>query len=228
MPDHQSLVVDYNRSAAPYPADTSIIGLFLDQVARTPDAEAIRFGDRALTYRELDQRANQMAARLAGAGVTANQVVVLAMEHSIEVVCAILGVLKAGAAYAPVDPSIPRERLVSILRDIASEMGGARPVLVTQARLVSHLPGEAARVLTLDADFASIDPCATAAPATLPSPDGRAYVIFTSGSTGTPKGVMIQHRSLVNYIWWANDRYCQRECRTRGGPFLPVEFPACC
>lgn len=207
----QSLVVAYNRSAEAYPADTSIVGLFLEQVARTPDAEAIRFADRALTYRELDRRANQMAAHLITLGVGSHQVVVLAMDHSIEVVCAILGVLKTGAAYAPVDPTIPRARLASILQDIAKEMGGTRPVLVTQARLTSHVPGEAARVVTLDADFASIEACPTSAPAAVVAPDAVAYVIFTSGSTGTPKGVMIQHRSLVNYIWWANNRYAQGE-----------------
>jgi amino acid adenylation domain-containing protein len=209
--EHKSLVVDYNRSAAPYPADTSIIGLFADQVARTPDAEAIRFGDRSLTYRELDGRANQMAACLGSLGVSAGQVVVLAMEHSIEVVCAILGVLKTGAAYAPMDPSIPKKRLASIVKEIANDMGGALPVLVTQARLLGHVPNGVARVVTLDADFASIDACPASTPVTTVSPDNLAYIIFTSGSTGTPKGVMIRHRSLVNYIWWASAQYAQGE-----------------
>jgi amino acid adenylation domain-containing protein len=209
--EHQSLVIEYNDSASPYPADKTIVELFEAQVARTPEDDAIRFADRSLTYRELNDRANQMAAHLRTFGVGPGQLVALYMEHSIEVVCAILGVLKAGAAYVPIDPASPNERLAFMLQDIADGRGGTLPVLVTQARLVSSLPSGPAQVVTLDADYSAIGGYPVSNPRSPISPNSLAYVIYTSGSTGTPKGVMIEHRSLVNYIWWANKQYCRGE-----------------
>ena len=113
-------MVDYNNSAAAYPADQTIIQLFEGQVARTPDNEAIRLGDQALSYRQLNERANQMAAHLRSMGAGPGRFVGLYMEHSIEVICSIFGVLKAGAAYVPVDPATtPKGRLAFILQDIS-------------------------------------------------------------------------------------------------------------
>ena len=206
--EHQARVVEYNDSAVSYPADKTFSELFVDQVARSPDDEAIRFGEHSLTYRELNERANQMAAYLCSLGVGPSQLVVLYFDHSIEVVCAILGVLKAGGAYVPVDPAIPNDRLTLILGDIAEGTAQQLPILVTQSRLVSGLPGDVAQVITLDADFASIAGFPVTEPPSRALPNDLAYVIFTSGSTGTPKGVMIEQRSLVNYIWWANEKYC--------------------
>src|SRR6266550_5545669 len=136
--------------------DTTIVALFEAQVARTPDDDAIHFADQSLTYRELNDRANQVAAYLGTFGVGPDQLVALYMEHSIDVVCAILGVLKTGAAYVPVDPASPKERLAFMLRDIAATRAGALPVLVTQSHLEDGVPENAARVVTLDADFATI------------------------------------------------------------------------
>ncbi len=209
--EHQTLVIDYNKSEAPYPADKTVVGLFESQVERTPEDEAIRFGDQRLTYRELNGRANQMATRLRALGIGTGQLVALYMEHSIEVVCSMLGVLKAGAAYVPVDIATPKERLAFILQDIAQGPDGTLPVLVTQSSFVSRLPNGAAQVIMLDADFASIEGHSAANQCSPASPADIAYVIYTSGSTGTPKGVMIEHRSLVNYIWWANEKYCRGE-----------------
>jgi amino acid adenylation domain-containing protein len=209
--EHQSLVVEYNMSAAAYPADKTVVELFEAQVERTPEDEAIRLGDQCLTYRELNGRANQMAANLRTLGIDTSQLVALFMAHSIEVVCTMLGVLKAGAAYVPVDIATPTERLAFILQDIAKGLTGSLPVLVTQSSLVSGLPHGAAQVVTLDADFASIGEYPVSNPRSPVSPDNIAYVIYTSGSTGTPKGVMIEHRSLVNYIWWASETYCRGE-----------------
>jgi amino acid adenylation domain-containing protein len=196
-----------------YPSDKTIVELFEAQVARTPDEDAIRFADESLTYRELNDRANQFAVHLGARGVGPDQLVALYMEHSIEVVCAILGVLKAGAAYVPVDPGSPKERLGFMLRDIAATRAGAVPVVVTQSHLEDGIPENTAQVLTLDADFAAIGsyPVANPPRPIAPHPDSLAYVMYTSGSTGTPKGVMIEHRSLVNYIWWAKDQYSRDE-----------------
>ncbi len=190
---------------------TTIVALFEAQVARTPDDDAIHFADQSLTYRELNDRANQVAAYLGTFGVGPDQLVALYMEHSIEVVCAILGVLKTGAAYVPVDPASPKERLGFMLRDIAATGAGTVPVVVTQSHLEDGVPENAARVVTLDADFATIGRYPVANPERPIASDSLAYVIYTSGSTGMPKGVMIEHRSLVNYIWWAKEQYSRGE-----------------
>src|SRR5438445_5760758 len=209
--EHQSLVIEYNNSAAPYPADKTIVELFVAQVACTPEDEAIRLGGRSLTYRELNARANQMAAHLRMLGVGPDQLVALYMEHSIEVVCAMLGVLKAGAAYVPVDPASPNERLAFMLQDIAEGRAGTLPVLVNHSHLVGNLPLGTAQVVTLDVDCSSVGGYPVSNPPSPIHPNSLAYVIYSSGSTGTPKGVMIEHRSLVNYIRWANQQYCRGE-----------------
>src|SRR6266576_1775640 len=192
---HRALVVEYNDSASPYPADKTIVALFEEQVGRTPNDEAIRFGEQSLTYRELSDRANQMAAHLGTLGVGPDHLVGLYMEHSIEVVYAILGVLKAGAAYVPVDPASPSERVAFMLQDMAAGRVGTLPVLVTQSRLADRLPSGAARVVTLDADGATM----------------AGYRVANPPSPLSPKSVMIEHRSLVNYIWWAKDQYSRGE-----------------
>src|ERR1700688_2933049 len=141
--EYQSHVIEYNNSTVSYPRAETIIELFESQVARTPNDEAVRLGDQSVNYSQLNERANQMAAHLRTLGVGPERLVTLYMEHSIEVVCAILGVLKAGAAYVPVDPaSTPIERLAFILRDISEGTAnhGASPLLVTHSRLVSNIP----------------------------------------------------------------------------------------
>ena len=206
MPDFSSLVIEYNRTAAAYPTDTTITQLIEAQVDRTPDAEAIRSRERALTYRELDERANQVAAQLRSLGVGPNQFVTVCMRHSVEVVCAILGVLKSGAAYVPVDPSIPKARLAHILDQIARAQGNT-PIVISQQELKDRLPGDAAPLL-LDKDFTAVCERPTSRISSDAAASSVAYVIFTSGSSGEPKGVMIEHRSLVNYAWWARSTYC--------------------
>src|SRR5437879_3209424 len=111
---------EYNDTASPYPADKTVVEIFQAQVARTPDDDSIHCADQSLTYRELKDRANRVAAYLGARGVGPDHLVVLYMDHSIDVVCAILGVLKTGAAYVPVDPASPKERLAFMLRDIAA------------------------------------------------------------------------------------------------------------
>ena len=209
--DHQALVVEYNATVASYPSDRTIIDLFREQVTRSPDAEAIRFGAATLTYRQLEERSNQMAALLSSTGMGPGRIAVVFMTHSIEVVVAILGVLKSGAAYVPVDAATPEGRIATILKDISDGTDGRAPVVITQTGLQSVISPSLADIVVLDADFSSILNQPVSAGPRAATPDGTAYIIFTSGSTGTPKGVEIAHRSLVNYIWWAAGVYCSGE-----------------
>ncbi len=202
--EHGRLIEAFNQSAADYPADQTIIQLFEAQVTRTPAAPALRLGDSSLTYTELNARANQLAHHLHAMGVDLGSPVVIGMEHSLEVVIAILGVLKAGGAYVPIDPAYPPERAQVILDDL-----GLAPIFLTQGHLQNKFAGLNARLLTLDglSDQAAANLLPTA------TPDDLAYILYTSGSTGKPKGVMIEHRSLVNYIWWARAQYLDGQVR---------------
>jgi amino acid adenylation domain-containing protein len=212
--EYQSLVLGFNDTTTPYPADKTIVDLFEAQVARTPNDEAVRLGDRTVSYSELNDRANQLAAHLHTLGAGPERLVALYMEHSIEAVCTILGVLKAGAAYVPVDPATtPKDRLTFLLQDISQGTAtpGGLPLLVTHSRLVNDIPRDSAEMVTLDSDFSQIEQYPASNPERAASPGNLAYVIYTSGSTGKPKGVLIEHRSLVNYIRWANQKYCRGE-----------------
>jgi amino acid adenylation domain-containing protein len=208
--EHRALVREFNETAAPYPADKTIVDLFAAQARRTPEAAAISFGERSLTYRELDDLTDRFASCLLAAGAGPRRFVVLRMEHSIEAVCAILGILKSGAAYVPLDPAIPKQRLSFVVRDIADGMSGTVPVVVTQPHLAADVSTDLARVVAVDGTFVHVASCE---PIEVPSApvDDPAYVIYTSGSTGAPKGVAVSHRSLVNYIWWANSQYGRGE-----------------
>ncbi len=202
--EFKRLVVDYNASAAPYPADKTVVELFEAQVKLTPNEEAARFGDHCLSYSQLNERANQVAAHLRSLGAGPEQLVVLYMEHSIEVLCAILAVLKAGPAYVPVDPaSTPAERLAFILQDISQgaatsgklpfELPFELPLLITQSRLAGSIPSDAARVAhagqcscrgfcrrNLQASIITLQLIQK----TAASPSNLAYVIYTLGLHG--------------------------------------------
>ena len=166
--------------------------LFEAQVERTPDAIALVFEEQQLTYRQLNERANQLAHHLQTRGVEAETLVGILCERSIEMVVAVLGTLKAGGAYVPLDPAYPQHRLSFMLEDAAVR------VLLTQARLREALPGSQAEVISLDAEWEQIAQQSSDNPASHVSPENLAYVIYTSGSTGTPKGVLVSHRGIGN------------------------------
>ena len=170
-------------------------------MSRTPGAEAVRFEDSALTYAQLDARANQLARHLRSLGVGPETRVGVCLERSLELVVALLGVLKAGGAYVPLDPAYPRERLAWMLEDSAA------PVLLTQRRLFDVLPPHSARVLCLDADWDAVAREEASRLAPLAGADSLAYVIFTSGSTGRPKGAMNAHAGIVNRLLWMQEEY---------------------
>ncbi|MFI8245408.1 amino acid adenylation domain-containing protein, partial [Kitasatospora sp. NPDC085930] len=162
--------------------------LFAAQAARTPDAVALTSGDQSLTYAELDERANRIAHHLVALGAGPERVVGLSLERGPDLVPALLGILKSGAAYLPLDPANPADRLAYMLADAKA------PILVTHSAL-EPIEFAGARVL-MDADRAAIDARPATAPATGVRPDNLAYVIYTSGSTGLPKGVGTAHANV--------------------------------
>lgn len=167
--------------------------LFAAQAAATPDAVAVTFEGRHTTYAELDRRANRLARVLAARGAGPDRLVAVALPRSTELVVALLAVLKAGAAYLPVDPDYPADRISYMLQD-------ARPVLlVTSGDLAGRLPGDTEVLVTDAPDTAALLAGAadTAPPAGALLPQHAAYVIYTSGSTGRPKGVVIPHQNVT-------------------------------
>ncbi|WP_406207783.1 amino acid adenylation domain-containing protein [Kitasatospora sp. NBC_01560] len=190
-------IEEFNRTAVDRP-DVTLTGMIAEQIARTPDAVAVAFEDApALTYRQLDAAADRIAARLAAEGVGPGTLVAVSAERSPELVAGLLGVLRTGAGYTPLEPEYPAERLAFLLADSAA------PVLLTQRRL--PIPkGCTAQVLLLD-DPAEW-PRAKARPAG-PLPGDTAYLIYTSGSTGRPKGVPNTHRGIANRLRWMQDTY---------------------
>jgi len=190
-------LVTFNDTAAEFPSEMTLHGLVEAQAARSPDAVAVTFEGAGLTYRELNARADAVAHRLCGLGVGPETLVAVCAERSLELPVALLGVLKAGAAYLPLDPEYPADRLAFMLADAAA------PVVLTQESLRGQLPPTSATVLALDdLDGWPAPPAGWRARA-----GDLAYAIYTSGSTGRPKGVLNTHRGIVNRLDWMQRRY---------------------
>ncbi|PSB55843.1 non-ribosomal peptide synthetase, partial [Chamaesiphon polymorphus] len=194
--ERQQLLVEWNQTASQYADDKCIHHLFEAQVEKTPDAVAVVFEDEQLTYQQLNQRANQLAHHLQSLGVKPEVLVGICVERSLAMVVGLLGILKAGGAYVPLDPSYPAARLSYLLGDSAVD------VLLTQQDLLSSLPSHSARVVCVDTDRGVIESHHQANLVTGVSANNLAYVIYTSGSTGTPKGVPVEHKGLLNLIFW--------------------------
>lgn len=198
--ERYQLLVEWNDTAAPYPREQSIHHLFEMQVERTPDAVALVFEEQQLTYRELNQQANQLAHYLRRLGVETETLVGICIEHSLKMVVGLLGILKAGGAYVPLDPLNPRERLAFMLND-------AQPtVLLTQQQFIEQLP-EHQQVIRLDTDWQTIAQESVETPMNTVSGEHLAYMLYTSGSTGKPKGVLGTHRAAINRFQWMWNTY---------------------
>lgn len=189
---------DYNQTDMSYPKDRTVLQLFEKQARRHPGLTAIVYDQEHWTYRQLNEQANRLAHYLIQKGVARESIVGLWMQHSIEAVVAILGVMKAGGTYLPIDPAYPEERIRYMLED-----SGAQIVMtnIPEAALMEY-PGE---ILTY-ADL-SLDGLDSSNVNYVHQTSDLAYIIYTSGSTGRPKGAMIEHRGLTNYIWWAKKVY---------------------
>jgi amino acid adenylation domain-containing protein len=197
--ERRQMLVEWNDTARPYDK-RCLHELFAEQAVRVPDAIAVSYGTETITYAELERRANQIARELTRLGAGSGQLVGVCLDRSPDLVVALLGVLKSGAAYVPIEPTYPPQRQEFMLADAQA------PVLITQERYLGAVDAHGARVLCVDRDRARVeeqsgDPVPSGA-----DPEQLAYVIYTSGSTGLPKGVEITHRSVVNLLAHMRER----------------------
>jgi amino acid adenylation domain-containing protein len=199
--EREQLLVEWNDNRLEFPGDKCIHELFEAQAARTPDAIAVVFEGRQLSYGELNARSNQLAHHLRTLGVGAETLVGICVERSLEMVVGLLGILKSGGAYVPLDPAYPQARLAYMLADTQAA------VLLTQARLKDELPEHGAQVLCLDADWPTVAQQPLTNPVNYTQPLNLAYCIYTSGSTGKPKGVALQHWNAVGFLTWASQAF---------------------
>jgi non-ribosomal peptide synthetase component F len=189
----RGLLHEWNDTATPYPDQLCIHQAIEAQAAKRPDAVAVAFRDRTISYGELNSRANRLAYHLLGLGVGPDVPVALCAERGIELMVGLLAIHKAGGAYLPLDPAYPRERLAFMIEDAQA------PVLLTQSHLEHLLSHHRAHVVMLDDEAAYAGRPAHNPPGRVSS-SNLAYVIYTSGSTGKPKGVMLEHRNVVNFF----------------------------
>ena len=198
-PEEEQQLARWNETATAYPADLCLHELVEAQVRRSPERTAVTFEDRSLTYRELDRAADRLAFRLQEAGIGPDVAVGVLAERSLEMVVALLAVLKAGGAYLPLDPDYPADRLAFMIAD------SRVPVLLAQERLLKKLPAHEARVLPLEGVAEAGEDVQRSGIKAMP--ESLAYVIYTSGSTGRPKGTLVQHRAIVNQMLWMTSAF---------------------
>ena len=201
--ERKQLLVEWNATTAEFPADKCLHQLFEQQAARVPERAAARCGEVAFTYRELNERANQLAHYLRKHGVGPDRPVGLCLERSAETMVAVLAILKAGGAYVPLNPDNPPARL-------QQQLSGAAAV-ITEARLAGQISAAVGQdssihVVVLGGDEALWANQPKTNPSSNTTPENLVYVIYTSGSTGVPKGVAVRHRNLVNYADFISKR----------------------
>ncbi len=189
--ERELLLGGWNQTISEYPRDLTLNDLFEEQVKRSPDKIAVRCGEKALTYCELDRAANDLAGELWGLGVKVGEMVGVCLERSVDMVVGVLGILKSGAAYVPMDPAFPASRLACMVED------AQMPVIVTHSNALSKLPPHHSKIVHIDRVGRQ---SAMNQGHQRSKSEDLAYVIFTSGSSGRPKGVQVQHRSVVNFL----------------------------
>ena len=216
--ERQRLLVDWNRTRTSYPRSRRIQDLFEEQVERAPDSIALVFGEQSWTYAELNRRANRLAHHLQRDTLIPETPIALCLERGPDAVVGVLGILKAGGTYVPLDPDYPAARLSFMLSDTRA------PILITRGRLRSLYPDYSGRTICVDTDAAAIAQEHEDNPTSGTTPESLAYVIYTSGSTGNPKGSCIPHRAVVrlvretNYVELGPDEVLLQ--------FAPISFDA--
>ena len=198
--ERQQLLVDWNDTKVEYPVQC-VHQLFEAQVLKTPEAIAVVFGTDQLTYTQLNLKSNQLAHHLGSLGVGIGSLVGICVERSVEMIVGLMGVLKSGGAYVPIDPNYPADRIADLLDDSQVQ------VLITQSRLLAALPPHTATEICLDTDWDTIAQQPIVNRDLDLSFADLAYVIYTSGSTGKPKGVKIHHQGFANYLNWCIQAY---------------------
>ncbi len=189
----QDQLLVWNQTETPYPRKLTIVDLFEAQVEKTPDKIAVVFENQQLSYRELNEKSNQLANYLLSLKTDTNNCLVgICVERSLEMVIGLVGILKAGSAYVPLDPDYPLLRLQFMLED------SSVPVLLSQKHLLERLPASTANVVCLDSGWEEIANYSAENPVRRSRAENLAYVIYTSGSTGVPKGVMVTHKGFYN------------------------------
>ena len=219
LAERHQLLVEWNTTKVEYARNQCFHQLFESQVKRTPDNIAVVFKNKQLTYRELNQRANQLAYYLRKLDVGPETIVGICVERSLNMLVGVLGILKAGGAYLPLDPTYPTERLAFMLSD--SQV----PVLLTTQALVEKLPEHNAQVVYLDTDWTTITKEKRQNLENQVTVENLAYLIYTSGSTGTPKGVLVSHAGLGN-LTEDKIRSCRVQPDSRILQFFSLSFDA--
>jgi amino acid adenylation domain-containing protein/non-ribosomal peptide synthase protein (TIGR01720 family) len=194
--ERQQVLMEWNRTEHPYPADKCVHELFAEHAAGNPGAIALEYQGQRLSYEDLDRRANQFAHYLRKLGVGQETRVAVFLERSADLVAALLGILKTGAAYVPLDPNYPAERLKYMLQDSQAT------AVLTRKALLAKLPVSSGVIIRIDEQRDLIEAESVASLPSLACPENLAYVMYTSGSTGTPKGIGGTHRGIVNRIMW--------------------------
>jgi amino acid adenylation domain-containing protein len=199
--ERHRVLVEWNDTRLEFDASRGICRRIEEQAHRSPDAVALQMADERLTYRELNEWANQLSHHLKSLGVGPQVVVGISIDRSFELIIALIAVLKAGGAYLPLDPDYPQSRLAFMMED-------ARVAAVlTMADHKASLPADGVPLICMDTDRETIAGYPTDNPPQHAAPDHPAYIIYTSGSTGMPKGVMIHHRSMLNFVQSASREY---------------------
>ena len=192
--ERRKTLAEWQGVSADVPGDRRVHDLFAARAAEHPDRPAVSDASTSLTYGELDRRSRALADRLRGHGVGPEVLVGVCVDRSVDMLVAVLAVLRAGGAYVPLDPAFPSERLAFMLEDSAA------PLVLTQSRLRHAVPADDARILLMDVDGGPPPADGASGPTAEAAPGNLAYVIYTSGSTGKPKGVQITHRSVVSFL----------------------------
>ncbi len=216
--EEQHLLTDLNNTSVDYPRDKSITELFEAQAIKTPDATAIEHEEEKLSYKELNERANQLAHYLVSKGVTEETLVPVCMDRSTEMIVAVLGILKAGGAYVPIDPEYPAERISYMLEDTAAKL-----IISSKETNKETIAKTGIEIIEADAEAISKQPKENLKKTI--EPHNLAYVIYTSGSTGKPKGVMIEHQAVLDHCYGLIKAAGLQECKSFA-LFAPLVFDA--
>ncbi len=210
--EEKELSTVLNQNQIDFPKDKTVVALFEAQAAKYPEQHALVFEGNAITYQQLNEKANQLANYLQAQGVQRNELVGVCLKAPMDhMVLAILGILKAGAAYVPIDPELPQDRINYIIADISATF-----VLTNESGASLFAKQEKVNLVLLDEEWSTIAKAATTKPTISLKGDDLVYVIYTSGSTGKPKGVLLTHENLSDYIFGLTDKIDLTNCKSYG------------